>query len=67
MSLPVEDKRLLILEIDLPLTPEDFQAMRQPPREEDRNLLGYLTFLEEIGAFASKKTEVKIYSEEFKL
>ena len=67
MSLPEKDRKLLALETALPLTPVDFQAMSQPPREEDRDLAGYLTFLEEIGAFSSKKTKVEIYSEEFEL
>ena len=67
MSLPEKDRKLLALETDLAPTPVEFQAMNQPPREEDRDLAGYLTFLEEIGAFSSKKTKVKIYSEQFEL
>ncbi len=67
MSLPEKDRKLLALETAFPLTPVDFQTMGQPPREEDRDLAGYLSFLEEIGAFSSKKTKVKIYSERFEL
>jgi hypothetical protein len=68
MSLPERDSKLLALETALPLTQEDFQTMGQPLRQEDRDLAGYLTFLEEIGAFSSKKTKkVEIYSEEFEL
>ncbi len=41
--------------------------MSRHPLEADRDLASYLTFLEAIGAFESRKTDVKIYSEEFKL
>ncbi len=68
MNLPAkENRKLLTLETDLPLTPEDFRAMSRPHPEEDRDLAGYLIFLEAIGAFKTRKTEVKIYSEEFSL
>ena len=67
MNLPEKNRKLLALETDLPLTPEDFRAMSPPHHEEDRNLAGYLIFLEAIGAFKSKKTGVKIYPEEFEL
>ena len=67
MNLPEKNRKLLALETDLPLTPEDFRAMSPPHHEEDRNLDGYFIFLEAIGAFKSRKTGVKIYSEEFKL
>jgi hypothetical protein len=67
MSLSGKNKELLSLETDLPLTREDFRAMSQNPLEADRDLASYLTFLEAIGAFESKKTDLKIYSERFKL
>jgi|WetSurMetagenome_2_1015567.scaffolds.fasta_scaffold07504_3 hypothetical protein len=67
MSLSGKNKDLLSLETDLPLTREDVKAMSQHPLVADRDLANYLTFLEAIGAFESRKTDVKIYSEEFKL
>ena len=67
MNLPVRSKKLLNLEADLPLTPEDFHAMSAPHPKEDQDLADYLIFLETIGAFNTKKTEVKIYQDEFSL
>jgi hypothetical protein len=67
MNSPGINSRLLSLETDLPLTPEDYRAMNPPHHEEDHDLAGYFIFLEAIGAFKSKKTEVKIYSELFQL
>ena len=55
------------LQADIPLTAEDIEAMRQFPHETDQDLGAYLTFLDEIGAFTSKKGGVKAYSEEFEL
>lgn len=55
------------LEADIVLTARDFEAMRRHPLEKDRDLAAYLRFLDEIGAFTSKRIGVKIYSEEFKL
>jgi len=45
----------------------DIRAMRQKPSAQDRNLAGYLDFLEEIGAFDTQKKDVKIYGEMFEL
>ena len=67
MNLPAKNRKLHTLETDLPLTPEDIRAMSPPQPEQDSDLAGYLIFLETIGAFKTKKTEVKIYSEEFRL
>ena len=68
MNLPAkENRKLLTLETDLPLTPEDFRAMSRLILRKTVDLAGYLIFLEAIGAFKTKKTEVKIYSEEFSL
>ena len=67
MNLPMSSKKILDLEADLALTPEDFRAMGQKPPVEDRDLSSYLDFLEEIGAFETRKTDVKIYEEQFEL
>ena len=62
-----KSRKSLNLETDLPLTLDDFQAMGQRPEGVDRDLSSYLDFLEEIGAFATQKTGVKIYGEQFEL
>ena len=67
MNSPVGSSRLLALETDLPLTPEDVRAMRRPSPETNHDLASYIIFLETIGAFKTKKTAVKIYPEEFTL
>lgn len=67
MSSREKNKYLLNLERDMPLPPQDFEAMRKIPNLQDNSdLAAYLDFLEEIGAFKTKKTEVKIYPEQFK-
>lgn len=58
---------MLRLENELLLTPEDFEVLRTPPSHEQRDLAIYLDFLESIEAFSSKKTEAKLYGEEFRL
>ena len=55
------------LETDLPLSQKDFTAMRKKPFEKEQNLEDYFDFLEEIGAFESKKVKTKFYDEEFEL
>ena len=55
------------LETDLPLSQKDFTAMRRKPFEKEQNLEDYFDFLEEIGAFESKKVKTKFYDEEFEL
>ena len=67
MNSPVGSSRLLALETDLPLTPEDVRAMRRPSPETNHDLASYIIFLETIGAFRTRKTAVKIYPEEFTL
>jgi hypothetical protein len=67
MNLPEESRKLLSLETDLHLTPEDFRVMSQPHHETDHDLASYLIFLEAIGAFKSKKIGAKICLEEFEL
>jgi hypothetical protein len=67
MNLWEKNRKLLSLETDLPVTPGDSRSNTLSGPEESRDLAGYLTFLEAIGAFESKKTEVKIYPEEFQL
>jgi hypothetical protein len=67
MSLPEKNRRLFALETDLPVGLGDFQTTPSLDPEENSDLAGYLAFLEAIGAFKTKKTEVKIYPEEFQL
>jgi len=67
MNSSARNSRLLALETDLPLTPEDVRAMRRLFPEINHDLASYLVFLETIGAFRTKKTAVKIYQEEFTL
>jgi hypothetical protein len=45
MSLPEKNRKLIALETDLLLSPEDFQAMSRAPLQGDRDLAGYLVFL----------------------
>lgn len=72
MSLPGESKKscskkLLDLESGLALTPEDFRAMRSSRGGHDPDLAGYIMWLEEIGAFKTRKADVKIFPERFQL
>jgi hypothetical protein len=60
-------ERLLDLESGLPLTPKDFRAMKRCVGGHDLDLAGYLMWLEQIGAFKTSKTDVKIYQERFEL
>jgi hypothetical protein len=64
---PNRKQKLLDLESDLPLTPEDFRAMKQSRGCHDLDLAGYITWLEEIGAFKTRKAHPKIYPERFEL
>ncbi len=59
--------RLLDLNSDLVLTPEDFQAMKRSSCGCDLGLAGYIEWLEEIGAFKTRKIDPKIYPERFEL
>lgn len=67
MNLAKSSKVILDLETDLALTREDFQAMSRKLPLADRDLSSYLDFLEDIGAFETQKTDVKIYGEQFEL
>ncbi len=72
MSLPEKCKnlisnRLLDLDADLVLTPEDCQAMKRPSCKHDMDLAGYIMWLEEIGAFKTRKLDAKMYPERFEL
>jgi len=55
------------LESAMPLSPEDFPVMGAPPCIERRDLAGYLEFLDEIGAFETRKRPPRIYDEIFEL
>jgi hypothetical protein len=59
--------RLLDLDSGLVLTPEDFRAMQRASCGCDVDLAGYIMWLEEIGAFKTKKLDAKIYPERFEL
>jgi len=67
MNSSARNSRLLALETDLPLTPEDLRVMRRPSSDTNHDLASYLMFLETIGAFKTRKTAVKIYPKEFTL
>jgi len=67
MNSSARNSRLLALETDLPLTPEDLRVMRRPSSETNHDLASYLMFLKTIGAFKTRKTAVKIYPKEFTL
>jgi hypothetical protein len=58
---------MLELEKDLVLTAEDFLAMRAPSSHDSQDLAAYLDFLENVGAFESKKADARVYAEEFRL
>ena len=55
------------LDADLLLSEKDFAAIRKKPLEKEQDLEGYIDFLEDIGAFESKKVKTKFYDEEFEL
>ena len=55
------------LEADLLLSKKDFAAMRKKPFKKEQNLEDYFDFLEDIGAFESKKVKTKFYDAEFEL
>jgi hypothetical protein len=72
MSLQGESKKLLNktlldLESGLPLTRKDFRAMKRSRGGHDLDLAGYIIWLEEIGAFETRKADAKIYAERFEL
>ena len=64
---PDSESKLLNLDSDLPLTPEDFRAMKRAPRGRHPDLAAYIAWLEEIGAFKTRKPDPKIYTERFEL
>jgi hypothetical protein len=57
----------LNLENDLLLSTEDFAFMKKNLLQKDQDLESYLNFLDEIGAFESKKIKLKFYDAEFEL
>jgi hypothetical protein len=59
--------RLLDLDSGLVLTPEDCRAMRRTSCGYEMDLAGYIMWLEEIGAFKTRKVDAKIYPERFEL
>jgi len=69
MSLSVKksSKKEMILETDLLLSPRDYTALKNPTAHDTQDLESYLDFLEEIGAFDSKKDRTKLYREVFAL
>jgi hypothetical protein len=69
MSLSVKrsNKEEIILETDFLLTSRDYTALKNPTAHDAQNLESYLDFLEEIGAFDSKKVRAKLYKEVFAL
>jgi hypothetical protein len=67
LSVKRSKKKEIILETDLLLTPRDYTALKIPTAHDAQNLESYLDFLEEIGAFDSKKVRAKLYKEVFAL
>jgi hypothetical protein len=66
MSSPAENREMLTLETDLPVSPEDLQPLST--RFLGRcagDLAAYLDFLQEIGAFESRKEHAEVYSQPF--
>ena len=59
--------RELNLENDLLVPSKDFDALNYPNSNDKNDLDDYFDFLEEIGAFESKKKKAKFYREEFVL
>jgi hypothetical protein len=67
MNSPSQKKSELNLEEDILITPADFAALRQPPPHDPQDINSYLEFLEEIGAFATRKIKTTFYKDIFKL
>jgi len=61
------NKKKMILETDLLLSPRDYMALKNPTAHDAQDLESYLDFLEQIGAFDSKKVKAKLYREVFAL
>ena len=59
--------RNIDLEADLLLSQKDFAFMRQTHCQDARDLEVYFDFLEDIGAFESKKIKTEFYDAEFEL
>jgi len=62
-----KENKVIHLEADLLLSKKDFVAIRKKPLEKKQDLEGYIDFLENIGAFDSKKVKPKFYDAEFEL
>ena len=67
LSKEFQSEKLLDLESGFALTPGDFQAMKRRRGGQDMDLAGYIMWLEEIGAFKTRKADAKIYRERFEL
>lgn len=59
--------RGLDLETDLLLSKKDFAFMRQTHSQDARDLEAYFDFLDDIGAFESKKIKTEFYDAVFEL
>ncbi|MBW1705182.1 MAG: hypothetical protein JRJ86_08440 [Deltaproteobacteria bacterium] len=59
--------RDLDLEKDLLLSKKDFAFMKQINSQDARDLEAYFDFLDDIGAFESKKIKTKFYDAVFEL
>ncbi len=67
LSKEFQSEKLLDFESGFALTPGDFQAMKRRWGGQDLDLAGYIMWLEEIGAFKTRKADAKIYRERFEL
>jgi hypothetical protein len=57
----------LFLESDLHISSRDMKILKQRVLDQSPDLGPYFEFLEEIGAFESRKVRAKVFSEEFSL
>lgn len=57
----------LPLESDVEVTSQDIRILRQRALDSNPDLVAYFEFLEDIGAFESRKTRAKIFDELFTL
>jgi hypothetical protein len=67
MSLSVKrsNKKEITLETDLLLYPRGYPALKKPAAHDAQDLESHLDFLEDMGAFDSKKVEAKRYRDVF--
>lgn len=57
----------LFLESDLHMSSRDMRILKQRVLDPSPDLGPYFEFLEEIGAFESRKARARVFSEEFSL